>query len=477
MSPADPSLVRRHNSGVLLKDLELVVRQVPVADIKRYDRNPRSHSRAQIEKLKDSVSQFGFVSPILLDRDKSIVAGHARLEAAIGLGYTHVPVVELSHLSPMQAKALRLADNKLAELATWNEEVLALEFKDLLEADLSLNLNFDLSITGFSSAEIDRVVDRADRTANDTRDEDVPDVDPDPPVSQLGDIWELGEHRILCGNALDEVSYLALMAGQPAAVGIHDFPYNVPIQGHVSGTGKHNEFVMGAGEMTPAEFTTFLTRGLERVKAASRPGSLQFSCTDWRHVGEMLAAGQGAGLELKNLCVWDKGVGGMGSFYRSQHELFFVFKDPSGVHQNNVQLGIHGRNRTNVWACPGGAAAMRRELELHSTPKPVSLIADIIRDCTSRNDLVLDAFSGSGTTIIAAAKTGRRARVMDLDPHYVDVAVRRWEEWSGTIAHHAATGASFKDVQGERRNAAPELAPVCSPARVRHRVRPSVGGA
>lgn len=471
MSHAAP-IARGSNTGIFHRDLNLKIRQVAIADIKPYSRNPRSHPPAQLEKLGYAIRQFGFVCPVLLDADGVVIAGHARLEAAKALGYTHVPAVDLPHLSPLQVTALRIADNKLPELASWNEEALALEFKDLINADLKLEIDFDLSITGFSSGDVDRIIDKADRATAENRDEEVPDVSGEPPVSLAGDLWQLGDHRILCGNALEEVSYRALLAGELAAVGIHDFPYNVPIQGHVSSTGKHREFLMASGEMSKAKFTTFLTTGYQRFKAACRPGALQYGFMDWRHMSELLAAGQAAGLALKNLCVWDKGVGGMGSLYRSQHELVFVFKDPDGAHQNNVQLGVHGRNRTNVWSCPGGAAAMRRELELHSTPKPVALIADIIRDCTSRNDLVLDAFSGSGTTIIAAAKTGRRARVLDLDPHYVDVAVARWQEWSGGTAHHATTGRSFAETKADR--AAVPDQPAASPRiRVRTRLRPS----
>jgi DNA modification methylase len=471
MNHAAP-MARGSNTGIFHRDLNLTIRQVPVGDIKPYVRNPRSHSRTQIETLKDSLRRFGMVWPILLDADGTVVAGHARLEAAMALGYTHVPVLDLQHLTPLEVKAFRLVDNKSAESATWNEEALALEFKDLINADLKLEIDFDLSITGFSSAEIDRVVERFDGAKDDERDESAPDVSAELPVSRIGDVWDLGEHRLLCGNSLDEASYHTLLQGKLAAVGIHDFPYNVPIKGHVTGSGHHREFVMASGEMSKPQFTTFLTGGLERTRAACIPGALQYAFMDWRHMDELQSAAAEAGLTLKNVCVWDKGAAGMGSFYRSQHELVFVFKDPNGPHQNNIQLGMHGRNRSNVWSYPGGAAAMRKELELHSTPKPVALVADIIRDCTSRNDLVLDAFSGSGTTIIAAAKTGRRARVIDLDPHYVDVAVARWEKWSGRKARHAATGRSFAETKMDR--AVPAVQPTASPQiRVRTRLLPS----
>lgn len=239
------------------------------------------------------------------------------------------------------------------------------------------------------------------------------------------------------------------MGDERAAMGIHDAPYNVSITKHVTKSGKYAEFAMGVGELSVAEFTVFLTSFLKAATAVSAPGAIQFNFMDWRHLPEMLGAGQEAGLELKQHCVWDKGVGAMGSFYRSQHELVFVFKEPSAPYLNNVQLGRFGRNRTNVWAWPG-AASLRKELELHPTPKPVSMIAEAVRDVTKRNDIVLDCFSGSGTTILAAAKAGRRAGVIELDPHYVDVAIRRWEGWSGEIARHAATGLSLAEMAEHR---------------------------
>ncbi|MEW6748070.1 MAG: DNA methyltransferase, partial [Planctomycetota bacterium] len=349
-------------------------------------------------------------------------------------------------------------------------DILALEFKDLLEIDLKLDLTFDLTITGFSSPEIDALV-----TSSDTEEADMDDALPGPAqrraaVSRLGDLWSLGEHRIICGNARERSTYEALMGEDRAAMGIHDAPYNVSIPKHVSKSGKHPEFVMGVGELSVPEFTTFNTDWLMMASAFSQLGAIQYAFMDWRHMGEMLEAGRTAGLELKNLAVWNKGVGGMGSLLRSQHELVFMFKEPSAPHINNVQLGKFGRNRTNVWDYPG-AASLREELELHPTPKPVALVADAIRDVSNRNDLVLDAFSGSGTTIIAAASTGRRARVIELDPYYVDVAIRRWEAWSGERARHMETGLSFAELEERRGEGPAEAAAESTPASADVRVR------
>lgn len=237
-------------------------------------------------------------------------------------------------------------------------------------------------------------------------------------------------------------------------MGIHDAPYNVSVTRHVSRSGKHKEFAMGVGEMSEAAFTAFLAEFLRLSARHSQEGAIHWAFMDWRHAHEMLTAGREAGLELKNIAVWNKGVGAMGSLLRSQHELVFMFKEPNAPHINNVELGKFGRNRTNVWDYPG-AVGLRKELELHPTPKPVALIADAIRDVSNRNDIVLDVFSGSGTTIIAAAKTGRRARVIELDPHYVDVAVRRWQEWSGEQAVHLGSSLTFAQLEDERRSASP----------------------
>ncbi|WP_336491461.1 site-specific DNA-methyltransferase [Methylobacterium nigriterrae] len=419
----------------------------PLDSLRSYQRNARTHSERQIEQIAESIRAFGFISPIVADETGEIIAGHGRLAAARLLGSSQVPVVRIEHLSDAQKRALRLADNRLAELAGWDETLLALEFKDLLAVELTLDIDFDLAVTGFSAPQVDRLVEAA--SAPTSRDDVLPNESETlPRVSQLGDLWALGEHRILCGDAQDRASYEQLLGPERATMAIHDFPYDLKISGHVAKRGRHREFVMGSGEMGE-RFTPFLAGCLTHTAAVLRPGGLVYGFMDWRHMTELATAGREAGLELKNLCVWDKGTGAMGSLYRSQHELVFLFKEPSGAHVNNVQLGRFGRNRTNLWSCPG-APSLRRELELHPTPKPVILIAEAIRDASNRNDIVLDAFSGSGTTIIAAAKTGRRARVLELDPAYVDVAIRRWESWAGDRAVHLATGLSFEALAADR---------------------------
>ncbi len=475
MSPPSLGANAPEAARALYRDLLLKVAYVAVGELKQYERHARTHDDRQIEQIKSSIAAFGFVSPLIVDQNDVLIAGHARLLAAEALGFERVPVLRLDHLSEADAAALRIADNRLAELAGWDKSILAIEFSHLAHLDCTLDLAFDLSITGFALPEIDQIIQQANAGDNENEDEAAQVHSGAPAVSRLGDVWILGEHRILCGDSCSEASYRRLMLDERAAAGFHDGPYNVSIQRHVSRSGKHAEFVMGVGEMSAEEFTAFNARWLSHAAASSAPGAIQFTCMDFRHMREMLDAGRAAKLDLLNLAVWNKGAGAMGSLYRSQHELVFVWKEPSVKHTNNVQLGKFGRNRTNVWDYPG-ATALRRELELHPTPKPVALVADALRDVTHRGDVVLDCFSGSGTTVLAAAKTGRRARVIELDPGYVDVAVRRWEAWSGESARHAESGLSFADTAAERSVAAEpastETAPPQPPAptvRVRRR--------
>ncbi|MBB4053598.1 hypothetical protein GGR20_003260 [Devosia subaequoris] len=445
-----------------------IIEQVPVATLRPYQRQLKKHSPQQIELLANSVRTFGLVQPLVADENNIVIAGAGLLQAAIKVGCEHVPVVRVKHLDEASKKALRIALNKLAELSQWDDSLLAIEFNDMLELELSVEVNFDFSITGFTSPEVDQLISNADNSQAD--DPDVTLSTGERVISELGDLWLLGDHRLICGNSLEEETYKSLLGSERAHMGIHDAPYDVKIEGHVSSSGRHTEFVMGSGELGD-EFVPFLSRFLKASKDFSLPGAYQYCFMDWRHMMEMSTAGQNAGLVLKNLCVWDKGVGGMGSLYRSQHELVFVFADPKASGTNNVQLGKFGRNRTNVWSYPG-SFAMRDELALHPTPKNVAMIADAIRDVSPRNGIVLDAFSGSGTTIIAAAKTGRRAYAIELDPKFVDVGVKRWQEWSGKTAHHAQTGLSFAKLSELRQESREQtVSSASAPSRVRRRVR------
>lgn len=417
----------------------------PPGELRSAARNARTHSEQQIAQLMGSIGQFGFTNPVLLDTRNRIVAGHGRVEAARRLGLPAVPTISLAHLSEGELRAYALADNKLALNAGWDEDLLRLELGDLAAMDLS----FELDLTGFSTPEIDFLESRRSRP-----DEEIDRGTSRAPgvftVTQPGDLWQLGEHRLLCGDSRLETSFAALMGEDRARMVLSDPPFNVPIDGHVCGIGsvRHAEFAMASGEMSRDEFTAFLRTVFANEVACSLDGALHFQFMDWRHVTEMMAAGEAVYSELKNLCVWSKDNAGMGSLYRSQHELVFVWKAGTAPHVNNVELGRNGRYRTNVWGYRGATrTGARAELTLHPTVKPVAMLMDAIRDVTRRGDIVLDAFGGSGSTLLAAEKTRRRARLIEHEPTYCDVTIARWQELTGKTAVLAATGETFAEVK------------------------------
>ncbi|AGI71026.1 putative DNA methyltransferase [Octadecabacter arcticus 238] len=384
-------------------------------------RNARTHPKRQIEQIKASISEFGFANPILIDADGLIIAGHGRLRAAKDMGLDEVPTIVLAGLSEAQTRALRLADNKIALGAGWDLELLKDELIDLSSADLDI----DVSLTGFSVGEVDVIL--ADEV--DPDEEIIPAV-PVEPRTRVGDIWELGDHRIGCGDGRD-LDFLKEVVGQGALVdaAFLDPPYNVKISGHANAKGRHREFAMASGEMTQQAFVQFLEETLGPCAAVSRSGAVHFVCMDWRHIDELSQAGSTVYDSRLNICVWNKSNAGMGSLYRSKHELIFVYRVGAEQHLNNVELGKHGRNRTNVWnyASVNSLAGSRSEdLALHPTVKPTAMVADAIQDVTKRGDIVLDIFLGSGTTLIASERVGRKFRGIELDPGYVDVAIERW---------------------------------------------------
>ncbi len=442
----------QHPPALLARDPRVEIVYRPIDQLKPDPRNPRRHERKQIRKIADSIETFGFNVPILVDAELRVIAGHGRLLACRLLGRNEVPTISLEHLSEAQARAFMIADNRLTEIASWDDRLLGEQLRELSE----LNLEFSLEVTGFDMAEIDLFIEGASGTPKPAEDDLLPPGATGPAVTQPGDTWILGPHRIHCGSALDEAAYRALMQDHRAAIVFTDPPYNVPIDRNVSGLGaiRHREFAMASGEMDEAEFTAFLTRALGLLAGHSFDGSLHFICMDWRHMGELLGAAKQAYTELKNLCVWTKDNAGMGSLYRSQHELVFVFKHGRDPHQNHIQLGRYGRNRSNMWSYPGVNSFSRSGSEgnllaLHPTVKPVALVADALRDCSSRGEIVLDAFLGSGTTLIAAERTGRICRGLELDPLYVDTTVRRWQALTGQHARHAESGLMFNEAVTE----------------------------
>jgi DNA modification methylase len=418
--------------------------------LRPYQRNARTHSKKQVRQLADSIRKFGFTNPILITRDGGLIGGHGRLEAAKLLGMDQVPTIVLEDLSPDERRAYILADNKLALNAGWDTELLAIELAEL--SDLGLG-----ELTGFSTTEIDITLDHA-RDADPAREEpsaeDVVVPLAEHAVTRRGELWRLGRHVLICGDARESADYEALTVGKPIDCVFTDPPYNCPVNGHVCGLGKtkHREFAMAAGEMSEQEFTQFLASTLGLAASRCKDGAIAFVCMDWRGMQSLLTAGQSAFTEQKQLCVWNKTNGGMGTFYRSKHELVFVYKVGTAPHTNNFGLGDTGRYRTNVWDYPGVSSlgSAREDHARHPTPKPVALVADALRDCTRRGELVLDPFAGSGTTLIAAEVCGRAARLIEFDPLYCDAIIRRFEQFTGQNAFLIHSDETFEDASESR---------------------------
>jgi DNA modification methylase len=405
--------------------------------------NPRIHSAKQIKQIAASIKAFGYNAPILIDRNDNVVAGHGRLLACQKLGLSEIPTIRLEHLSKEQVTAYRIADNRLTDTSVWDDTLLAEQLKALS----LLELDFSMDAIGFDSGELDFRIESLDTPIEEVE-EEAP-MPQGPSVSVLGDLWQMGPHRLLCGSALEELSYTRLLEGSEASMVMTDPPYNVKVDGHVGGKGKikHREFVMASGEMSAAEFTQFLKTTFELLAQHSRAGSVHMIFIDWRHLAEMTTAGSAVYSSLLNLCVWVKNQGGMGSLFRSQYELIFIYKNGIAPHINNVQLGSYGRYRTNVWNYPGIQSMRSGEdgdlLALHPTVKPIRMIADAMLDCSNRGDIVIDCFLGSGTALLAAERVGRSCCGIELDPLYCDTAIRRWQNLTGREAVHSDTGETF----------------------------------
>ena len=429
----------------------LAIEQIHISALKPYARNARTHSKKQVRQIADSIEAFGFNNAVLISNDNEIIAGHGRYEAAKLLKLPTIPCVRLGHLTPEQRRAYILADNKVALNAGWDAELLAIELQELSA------LEFDIELTGFTLPEIDIIFDAA-KTADPEQDQDQgDDIPPVPkvPITRLGDVWQLGRHRLVCGDARDASAYDALLGDEEAGLIFTDPPYNVPIKRNVSGKGKvrHDNFTLAAGELSAAEFRLFLETSLGRAAARCRDGAIAYVCMDWRHMDELLVAGRRVFSALKNLCVWNKSLGSNGTFYRSKHELVFVFKVGTAPHINNFGLGAGGRYRTNVWDYAGanGFGANREDdLAMHPTVKPVELVKDAILDCSKRGDIILDCFAGSGTVLAAAHKVGRTARLIEYDPRYCDVIIQRFEKLTGKQAILVSTGQTSEEVADQR---------------------------
>lgn len=440
------------------------IEQIAIDDLRPYPANVRTHSKKQIKQVAASIALFGFNGVVVVNAGNMIIAGHGRVEAAKLLGLSHVPCFRLTHLAEAEERAYAIADNKIAINAGWDREALSAELFELSPLLLSLESPVEIDITGFEMGEIDALL--ADHQDVEQEPVEEPVAQPSEPVTRPGDLWLLGKHRLLCADALDANSYARLLGDAAIGLVICDPPFNVRITGHVGGRGKrkHEEFAFASGEMGKAEFSAFLRTFLEHTIRVCRKGALIFCFMDWRSIGALCAVGEAIGLELINICIWNKPTPGQGSFYRSAHEMIAVFRKPGAASANNIELGRYGRSRTNVWtyASPNKFKKADDLLSGHPTPKPIAMIADAIKDASNRGDIVLDSFLGSGTTILAAEKVGRRGYGIEYEPGYCDLSILRWQQFTGRDAVLATTGQSFSEIW-EARCEEPENPTTISP--------------
>ncbi len=424
--------------------LALTIEYRAPGDLTPPPRQLRKISKRQDATIRAGIRSFGNLNPILIDGEGQVICGEARWRAAIDLSLEQVPTVTVTHLNEAQLRLFRIAEERVVELSEWDDEAMRAEFKELSELDLSLDVNLELS--GFSTSEIDQLtIEPVEKAPSSERHPS------HAPVTQRSDLWQLGDHKLYCGDGLEEESYAILMGDERAQMAFADAPYNLPMA-TISGQDRE-EFAQASGEMSSGEFTTFLRSAFMLMARFSEDGAIHFQCMDWRHCREMLDAGEAAYNALKNLIIWDKQTGGQGSFYRSQHEMIWAWKVGTASHINNFGLGKTGRYRTNVWSCPGQNSFHRfrgEELASHPTVKPEALVADALRDCSHRGGIVLDGFGGSGSTLLAAEHTGRRARLIEIEPRYCDVTIERWQAKTSCEAVHVESGKTWREMAAMR---------------------------
>ena len=432
---------------------ELKIETVKVEQLKPYKNNAKIHSPDQISQIAESIQQFGFVNPILIDENDEIIAGHGRFEAAKILNLSQVPVIRIGHLTNVQKRKLRIADNRISENGGgWDADLLNIEISELCELeDIA-----DITITGFNDIEIDQILTEP-RTKSEVKKLDaVPYVADDEIITVPGDIWEFdGGHRIICGDSIDRDTFAKLLGNKRVNLVLQDPPFNIKIKGFVSGNGtvKHPDFAMATGEMSDSEYTEFLGKNFALCSEYATDNAMIFNFIDWRNVMPMLTACKQHFARHINLCVWVKNKAGMGTPYRSQHELCTVFLNKAGKVTDHIKLGKYGRNRSNVWHYYGcnSYGPHRNDLKMHPTVKSFEMLSDIMLDVTSIGDAVLDCFLGSGSTFIAAQRHKRICYGIEYEPKYVDTCVKRFYEAFGIDAINARTGKTYTQLLKEKR--------------------------
>jgi hypothetical protein len=452
--------VVRKNPAVRLADAEaralhekisrMAIELVPIDSIKSNPRNAKEHPEQQIALLAENIRRFGVTHPILIDEANTKIAGHARIAAARRLNLKEIPVIRLSNLSPQEKRVVALADNKLAELGRWNPEILRLELKELTvdTADLTI----DYSITGFDTVEIDQILgDDGSVARPDPADQMLPLVEPEVVVTEVGDLWVCGDHRLYCDSALEASSYRAVLDGVSADLVFADPMHSIPVAGHVARRGDAR--ITSAGDPTSQEFIEFLQTISANIAGSVCPGAVIYFCTDWWRWEELAAATRQYFGAPKDMVVWTKSDAGRGSFYRSQHEHIAVYVAGGTPPAANFRLGERSRYRSNVWSYPGAKTTGRdwqTGASFSAALKPVALLVDALRDCSKRGQIVLDPCAGVGTTMIAAERTGRRARLIEIDPAYCDRIVRRWQTLTGKTAQLAESQQGFAELEARR---------------------------
>ena len=420
-----------------MERFEMHVAEALLGNLRLKEDDIRKFSKQEISITTKVVDRFGIPSPIIVDNKNEIVLGANLYLAAQNLNAKTVPTVQSKDLSEKEIKMYSVAMNKILTMGEIDLESIKIDIKDwifdenftITPEELGLgtievdSILFELS--GFSASDAEE--------QNETKAEEavLSDI---PKIVKPGDLIQLGQHRLFCGDSMKAESYTKLLGEEKADIIITDPPYNVKIQGHVTKKKNHPEFAQASGEMKPEDFINFLNTVTKNLKNFSKSGSIHYLFMDWKHLFELQIATKDVYEKLLNICVWDKGKGGMGSFYRSQHEFCLVYQNGTGSHKNNIQLGKNGRNRSNIWQYPGmnsGTSQAKTLSNLHPTVKPVSMLVDILLDASDFGDIVLDTFGGSGSTLIAAQECGRKARLIEISPDYCDVIIHRWEKMTG----------------------------------------------